>query len=71
MMCDRCGSTKVYVVFTKVDSNGCKVRRRKCADCGHRYYTVQGAEKVVAGKDIVWLRGVGSHNWNLRFTGTL
>ena len=71
MVCDKCGSTKVRVVFTKVDVNGYKIRRRKCADCGHKYYTVQGAERVITNREIAWLNGLGSHNWNLRFTGTL
>ena len=74
MACDKCGSTQVPVVFTKVDANGYRIRKRACNDCGHEYYTVQGAEKVISKYDIQWLKSagpVGPHNWNLRFIGTL
>ena len=68
MACEKCGSTEIRVVFTKADANGYRIRRRKCLACGHRYYTVQSAEKVIAKYDIQWLQ---THNWNLKFTGTL
>jgi transcriptional regulator NrdR family protein len=44
MICPNCGSQNVYVTDSRQVSNGKRIRRRrKCADCGHRFSSLEFA----------------------------
>ena len=45
--CPECGSSRSSVVFTKDTEDGQRLRRRHCAHCEHRWYTLQAQEKLL------------------------
>ena len=51
--CPKCGSQNSRVVLTKPVKNGrfALVRRRRCVDCGERWYTAQAPEVYISGVD--------------------
>ncbi len=52
--CPKCGgSTKVVNNFNTENSEEI-VRRRKCNDCGHRWYTIQERERPLDSYRIRW-----------------
>jgi hypothetical protein len=38
-----------------IDRDGGTVRRRVCPGCGHRFYSLQDAERIIPGTAIEWL----------------
>ena len=52
--CPVCGCTKTKCVLVKdtIDLRFDTIRRRKCTECGHRWWTAQKFETVV--KSVVW-----------------
>ena len=59
--CPKCGCVRLKVVFTRIDPNGFKIRRRCCKGCDHRYYTIQGQETLISKYDLEWS---GSRRFN-------
>ena len=70
MACRKCGCKESRVVLTKRDPKGYFIRRRRCLNCGHRYYTVQPFETVVSSHEVLWVNS-WRDNDSIRFTGTL
>lgn len=70
MACEKCGSSESRVVLTKRSPQGLLIRRRRCLDCNHRYYTVQPFETVVPSHEVLWVNS-WSNNGSIRFIGTL
>jgi transcriptional regulator NrdR family protein len=56
MNCPSCDHSNLKVVATKYAGTGEIIRRRWCKDCGHRWYTVQRPEQIVA-------------NWQISYEG--
>lgn len=52
--CESCGSRRTVVVSTQQVPSAGIVRRRRCDGCGHRWYTLQQAEKVISPYSLVW-----------------
>ena len=52
--CPNCKGLAVRVVCTKTGEDGVTVRRRRCDNCKHRWYTVQYPEAVVSKDEIKW-----------------
>lgn len=71
MVCQRCGCRQSIVVMVRDDTNGLKLRRRKCKHCGNRYWTVQPKEKTISKYEIEWSGSSKTHNEELTYRGTL
>lgn len=55
MRCPECNYLVTKVVLSrKMHTSLDNLRRRVCTECGHRWYTVQGAEKVISSYSIAW-----------------
>ena len=54
MNCPECNSQRVYIVMTKPTQDSRTLRRRRCDDCEHRWYTLQQPEEVICGSRIEW-----------------
>lgn len=55
--CPACGHPRTKVQLT-VQIEECKVRRRVCKDCDHRFYTLQPHEIPVSNYVISWRSGL-------------
>lgn len=54
-----CQSSTVKVVETRTMPDGTRMRRRRCRQCGHKWYTVQPPEQEIEGWRLIWSkRGV-------------
>tara|TARA_R100001443_G_scaffold38818_1_gene52296 strand:+ start:589 stop:837 length:249 start_codon:yes stop_codon:yes gene_type:complete len=54
--CPECGQLRTRVVCTKRTAEGVTIRRRWCASCNHRWYSIQYPEVSVANKEIKWYK---------------
>lgn len=52
MICPRCGSMNVRVVNSKTSSKDV-VRKRKCSECGKRFYTIETMISYGAGRSAI------------------
>ena len=55
--CPKCGCpTEVILTRQLIDQEGGTVRRRVCHGplCGHRFYSLQGAERTIPNWSIGW-----------------
>ena len=52
--CPECGGFDSKIVSMCWTWCNRLVRRRACADCGHRWYTIQDQEELIRGTDLVW-----------------
>jgi hypothetical protein len=41
-----------------IDQEGGTMRRRACPGCGHRFYSLQDAERAIPDWSIEWFHGV-------------
>ncbi len=55
--------------MVRCDTNDNRVRRRLCKSCGHRYWTVQGPEKVISKYDIEWSGSSRSYTEQVTYRG--
>lgn len=55
MPCPKCKHPITRALITG-DSEGVIVRRRQCADCGHRFYTAQEPEYLIPDDRIYYVR---------------
>lgn len=55
--CPECGSSASMVMQSRLMPAGERVRRRRCLDCGHRWYTEQAPEVEVARWRLIWENG--------------
>ena len=69
MVCEKCGSGQSSVVMVRSDTNGNRVRRRLCKHCGHRFWTVQGTEKVIRKYDLHWFGSSKTHTEEVTYRG--
>ena len=53
-LCPECGGFDSKIVAMCWTWCNRRVRRRACADCGHRWYTIQDQEELIRGTDLVW-----------------
>lgn len=60
MQCPKCGAPKDSgrVVMTQPSDTGETVRRRRCLECGHRWYTMQLPEQVLPSYAIQWPKSI-------------
>jgi hypothetical protein len=54
--CPKCRHPLTRVTRSGAEDGGEIVRRRLCEACGHRFYTCQEPEYVVAERRLQWLR---------------
>lgn len=56
MNCPECGGASSRVIVTRLPINApaTRCRRRQCNACGHRFYTLQSPEVVVAQHEVEW-----------------
>lgn len=52
--CLKCGAQESGVVTAHTDESGVTIRRRKCLQCGHRWYTAQEPEYLVKTEDVCY-----------------
>jgi transcriptional regulator NrdR family protein len=52
--CPNCKSKTTFVVSSNQDQEGKLVRRRKCNECGHRWYTLQYPEVEISKYQLSW-----------------
>ena len=71
MACERCGCRESRVVMVRCDTNNNRLRRRVCRHCGHRYWTVQGPEKVISKYEIQWSGSSKTYTEELTYRGEL
>ena len=53
------------------DKSGNRIRRRLCRHCGHRYWTVQGPEKVITKYDLEWSGSSKTYTEEVTYRGEL
>lgn len=71
MNCPNCYSGNVYVIDSRQVSNGNKIRRRrKCADCDHRFnsieFLVDHLTEAKVGNENIYLAPVTDYTDGLR-----
>ena len=54
MNCPKCGSVRTRVVLTDTLPSDEIVRRRRCIQCDHRWYTHQPPEQLLPNHRIRW-----------------
>jgi len=52
--CPECGDFDSKIVHVSWTWCNRRVRRRACANCGHRWYTIQEPEELIRGTDLLW-----------------
>lgn len=45
-ICPKCGKDHTYVSDTRTTAEGRVRRRRRCADCNHRFHTLEAIEHI-------------------------
>lgn len=71
MICPACGSQNIYVTDSRQVSNGKRIRRRrKCADCDHRFssieFLVDHLTEAKVGNENIYLAPVTDYTDRLR-----
>lgn len=59
--CPNCGAQYSTVILRKPTVDGDFIRRRRCTDCDHRWYTLQTAETAIDGHLIKWSKPYSSY----------
>jgi transcriptional regulator NrdR family protein len=54
--CPACRHPATGVISTYSLSDGLSVRRRRCLECDHRWYTAQEPEYLLRSSDVIWAR---------------
>lgn len=67
--CPKCGCKQSIMVLVRTDTNGLKIRRRKCKHCDYRYYTAQPPEQVISRYQLKWKGSSRTHNEMVTFKG--
>ena len=67
--CPECGCKQTFMVLVRTDTNGLKIRRRKCKHCDYRYYTAQPPEQVISKYQLKWKGSSRAHNEMVTFIG--
>jgi transcriptional regulator NrdR family protein len=58
MNCPQCNAlTKVNTTRQVIDREGGTLRRRVCANCDNRFYTIQDPQRVVPNSFVQWREG--------------
>ena len=70
MKCEKCGFNRSSIVLSLRDTEGYRIRRRKCEHCGHRYYTRQEPEKGVSAYDLRWAGKGTLNNVTVHYVGS-
>lgn len=52
--CPKCGGPTTVVSNFNTENTDEIVRRRRCKDCGHRWYTIQERERLLESYRIAW-----------------
>ena len=55
--CPKCKANAASVVLTKKTEENQIIRRRRCHQCGHRWYTLQYPEVEFASDTLKWVKG--------------
>jgi len=54
VLCPQCRTDRILVITTRPLENGNLLRRRRCQDCGHRWYTHQSREYPLPPGAVTW-----------------
>lgn len=57
MQCPKCRFPVSKVVSTNEDESGVTIRKRRCKNCEHVFFTAQEPEYIVKGENIAWKNG--------------
>ena len=54
--CPECGKGRTRVVCTKRAEDGVTIRRRRCPNCDHRWYSIQYPEIAIEDNEVKWIK---------------
>ena len=54
--CPKCCKLRTRVVCTKRADDGVTIRRRRCPNCDHRWYSIQYPEVAIEDSEVKWIK---------------